>query len=230
MAELEGRWRWIGPWLGRLLSSSGIAGVLYPLALALLLLFGYGALHRALRAGRIPRQEVPVTEQEQVSARPRRFYWLLTLPVLLAILVWWFTLPDPTLAYALFWLLPIIMAHKFLMALEGTAWSSPHRSAIQQAVAFLVVNLAILVTFALYWPQAVMLSPGFSPLPTPKVMEQLLTRRLSVWTPVDDPRCWNVQLPCTPYANPQLRGRGNDIRHGFQVISQFPSLLAASDR
>ena len=141
----------------------------------------------------------------------------------MALTFWWLTLPDPTLVYALFWLLPVILAHALLGALQRVAWTRPR---LNQAVAFLIINLAIINVFVLHWPQAVTVLPGFSPLPKADVVEQLLSRRLSVWTPVNDELCWNTQLPCTAHINPQLRQRGRDLDHGFQIVSPFRDSLA----
>jgi hypothetical protein len=86
---------------------------------------------------------------------------------------------------------------------------------------FLVVNLAVLATFAAYWPQVVAISPGFAPLPIPELAAQPLQPPLTVWIPVDDDRCWDAELPCSPYILPFLQLRASDLQHGFRVASPY---------
>jgi hypothetical protein len=217
-AEAQAGWAWVGAWLGRLTTADGIAGILYPFTLTLLLLIAHSALRLALNSGRL-QQAPPETATDGVPLPP---YRLLALPILVALTCWWLTLPDPALVYALFWLLPVIVVHALLSALQGVVWKRPR---LNQAIAFLVIHLAMLTILVLNWPQALTVLPGFSPLPKPNVVEEFVSRRLSVWTPVNDEFCWNTQLPCTSYINPQLRQRGRDLQHGFQVVSPFRDLL-----
>src|SRR5262249_48600972 len=104
------------------------------------------------------------------------------------------------------------------------------RPRLNPAVAFVLVNFLMLFALALSWQQAMTLSPGFSPLPTVNVVEQGLSRRLYVRMPVQDARCWDAQLPCSPHLNAQLRQRGSEMRHGFQIMPQFDEMIASLRR
>jgi hypothetical protein len=216
---------WVGAWLQRQVEGSGLVALLYPAALAFLLFLLAGRLRWALRN----HQPQRLAAAEMTTSPPA--YLLLLLPIFLAVLIWWLTTPEPKLAYALFWLLPIIGAHKVLVTLGmGTSNMLIGRPRLNSAVAFVLVNFLMLFSLALAWPQAVTLEPGFSPLPTVNVVEQGLSRRFHVRVPVQDERCWDAQLPCSPYLNAQLRQRGNEMRHGFQIMPQFEEMIAGLQR
>jgi hypothetical protein len=180
------------------------------------------ALKIALHKGRIDAKRNETSEAEA----PQPHYRLLLLPILLALGSWWLSAPDPTLVFSLFWLLPIIMAHALLTLLAQIAWSRPR---LHHIIAFLAVNLALLVALLLNWPQVVTVWHGFAPLPLPDLIEHRLPRRLMVRMPSDGELCWNSRLPCTPYTNPQLRRRGRDIQHGFQVLPQYRNTVALGE-
>ncbi|MCC6456039.1 MAG: hypothetical protein IT328_13885 [Caldilineaceae bacterium] len=214
--EPESAWAWVGPWL-RALPSAGMRTVVgYPVAITLLLYAAYGMVRWALRRGRIqPIQQVHPPQDDPPRPPP---YGILTLPIFLGLIFWWLTAPDPRFVRSLLWLLPVIMAHLLLMALAQAQWGRPR---LNGAIAFLIVNLAILATFAAYWPQALAIAPGFAPLPRPKLAAQTLQPALTVWTPVEDDRCWDAELPCTPYIVPFLQLRAEDLRHGFRMASPY---------
>ena len=65
VTEPASRWAWAGPWLRGLTTVDGIAGVLYPVLLALLLWAAYGGLRKALRSGWIHQAQ----SQERKSPR-----------------------------------------------------------------------------------------------------------------------------------------------------------------
>jgi hypothetical protein len=215
-AEPESPWAWVGPWL-RALPSAGMRTVVaYPVAVTLLLYAAYGVVRWALRRGGIQPVQQDHGPQDD-SPRPPP-YGSLTLPIFLGLIFWWFTAPDPRFVRSLLWLLPVIMAHMLLVALAQARWGRPR---LNRALAFLIVNLAILATFAAYWPQALAIAPGFAPLPVPKLVAHTLQPRLIVWTPVEDDRCWDAELPCSPYIVPRLQLRAGDLQHGFRVASPY---------
>ena len=58
----------------------------------------------------------------------------------------------------------------------------------------------------------------FAPLPRSATEVRTTGSGLRVVVPVDDDRCWDAPLPCTPYFHPQLRLRnGHDLRGGFAL-------------
>jgi hypothetical protein len=191
--ELES-WAWVGPWMRNLAATEERVAVAYPLTLTFLMAMAYGALRWALRTNRIRVERAYPDEPER-----RLPYELLLAPIVLGLIFWWFTAPDPDIVHALFWLLPVVMAHRLLTMLKEAQWGRPR---LNHALTFMMVNLAILVTIAASIPQILLLPPGFAPLPTPDLTAQRLPRRLMIWTPLHDERCWDAQLPCSPYVNP----------------------------
>ena len=218
----EGSWAWVGSWLAGLVTGDGITQLLYPLLLTLILWIAFWGVREASRRGEIHPASVDAQENK---ARPAP-YALLTLPLVMALIAWWLTTPDPALVHSLFWMLPILVAHKLLVTLQGVEWRATRVRQLVPPALFLLVNGAMLVSLLLNGQQAVMVLPKFAPLPQPMVVEETLPRRLSVLIPVDDQHCWNTLLPCSPYADPQLRKRGTDLQQGFRVLSPYNSSLA----
>lgn len=209
---------WVGPWLLSLTTSEERIAVGYPLALTLLLAAGYGLVRWFSRA-----RQQPQGARRTMPSPLQPPYALLSAPIILGLLAWWATAPNPQLVHSLFWLLPMLLVYRLLERLKQAGWGRPR---INQTVAFGLVNLPILLSLAIFWSQFATLPSGFGSPPTPQLVSQRVQRRLSIWMPVDGDLCWDAQLPCSPYVNPQLRRRGADIQHGFRIVSQFPEIIA----
>lgn len=129
---------------------------------------------------------------------------------------WFFTAPDIRFAYGSLLLCFLFFVESFLLLLS---------TSIQKiiVIVFLVVSI--------YWSYGYAFYDGKNPLQTsvlrenfflPKKMKEGAMKKITVngieiFIPEKDNRCYNSQLPCTPYYNPLLEMRGNRIESGFRI-------------
>ncbi len=215
MPLANNEWDWLWPWLISSASGTKRVALAYPVACSVLMAAVYFLARVVLRVERVQPEQTGLTPRE-VGQTP---YALLALPIFIGLLVWFFSAPDPRFVRSLLWLLPILMAHILLKTFEQAHWGRPH---LNLAILFLVVNLAVVVTFATYWRQALQMQPGFAPLSVTKLETQTTDFGLTLQVAVEDARCWDAPLPCIPssHFNPKLRARGADIQQGFALVQE----------
>ena len=59
--------------------------------------------------------------------------------------------------------------------------------------------------------------PAWQPTPAELKMDTILINSAIIIRPMNDQRCFEIPLPCTPYLSPNLHMRGTSIQEGFSV-------------
>ncbi len=156
--------------------------------------------------------------------------WLLLIPTVAGLALWFATAPNPRFGSFLFW----ILAATAVAAAFDQLGRDPSRA---QVVALILAGLGIA-----FWPLAaparapmwdtppsrpsLLIGPGpdhgFRPMMTQKVGTFVTQSGLTLNYPLDQTlRCWDAPLPCTPYRVPNLRLRGNDLASGFETVGPW---------
>jgi hypothetical protein len=195
-------WGWLLPWLYSLEHSVVIR---YALCLSciniLILLFFFIFSGKKLK-----------------EKKSDRLVILLPVPVVVGLLLWCLTVPDMRFAYALFGILPVATMIPAFSFSERPAGMSICRMVL---AIFVAVNVSI---GSWFWDNTWLITristEGYKPIPVIPVVAKKTTSGLTVWIPKNGEQCWNAQLPCTPYFNPDLKLRKEDIRSGFTVTGQ----------
>ncbi len=174
-------------------------------------------------------------------SRPSGAGWLFAPPAAW-IVFWVLTAPDPRFAAAAFW---VVGGGALALALDATWPRSPDRARMWrrgfQAIAVLgclwLIGYGVIAgkgAFRARWRATGSLSSalgelslnesflnghafyqGFQPMPTAPLTLYRTRSGLQVHTPVEDDRCWEAPLPCTPYRRDDLRLRGESMQEGF---------------
>jgi hypothetical protein len=192
-------WDWLAPWFNRVVWENKTS-VLYPagificVVLALVLFLAFTPAGKALK-----------TEKK---------YFLIPLPVLMALLIWFFMAPDLRFAYAFFWILPISVIYVFLKIFDA------HKKISALRLGFFVVANASIFFFFLQNPQvfAQISLHGYEPFRTSELIVKTTASGLEVWTPESAiGRCWDSPLPCAQEFNSKLELIGDDLQSGFML-------------
>jgi len=143
--------------------------------------------------------------------------WILSVPVCAGILFWFFNLPSPRFGFYLFW-----MWAALAIAQSATVFALGSRIRFKPV---LLASCALLASFPIilqrpsgwiddnYGPikglvHSVIVLPsqrgGVYPIPTVKLNEFITDSGQKLYVPVDDNRCWDAPLPCTPHPAPNL--------------------------
>jgi len=177
-SEVLSSWDWLPGWLRRTTTQ---ADVMAPLALAL-----FAALQRK-------------------DLWSRRLLLATLAPLLLTLVIWFFTAPAPRFVFGPLWLVPIL-----LLA----------RGPLDKSVAVVCVLLvATAMVVGGSWRPITGHGDGplgsFNP-PLPSLRTTQTLSGLTATQPFHDDRCWRVLL-CAPTVSPRLRLRGADIASGFRM-------------
>lgn len=138
---------------------------------------------------------------------------LWVLPSVVALVVWFFSAPDPRFALAYFWLLALggcVAAVESISPLKVLSTRLLHYRLVEWGGAIAIVGLLVLSRGAL-WNSAA------APIPIAPIEGYTTDSGLMVYTPQEGSElCWNAPLPCTPYPKPTLRLRdANNLGSGF---------------
>lgn len=210
--EVLGNYSWVGGWVARSLADWGVG-----LALGLLALAATIALvTRGLRASN------PASDPRPADKNPAAALWLL-IPVLIAIILWFLSAPDPRFAWGPIVLLGAIPAAVALQRFL-TSKATPITAAIAALAIFPAGALALtaingtqeegesVVTFTgVPWT----VSAALQPVPSPDLAVYTLPTGQELITPTADDRCWTAFPLCRPYPNDSLIFRGDSIQDGF---------------
>ncbi len=186
--ELNG-WKWLGPWLRDLERDITMPIVITILGVFILAWIKWTA-HK-------PRPGTTATG------------WLLPITTLVGIICWFLTAPARRFGFFMFW----ILAGTFLAMLF-------HRYAPAERKKLHNIILIVCLVFSVVNIKKFFIMPPASGWlhPTPTVAANTFRTRsgLLLYTPAEGHRCWDMQLPCTPYPldNLQLRRKG-DLQSGF---------------
>lgn len=201
-----GSWEWFGPWSSRM--SRDTVGVVYPLVLAVVFCI-IAVISRWLSFFK-------------QRAWPRCLEWAILPPVVIGLIYWFFTAPDPRYAHALFWCLSLSSALLFLCAvqplLKKRSW------VVVMCVVFIMANLHFIhdAVYRVYRHNIIteVSSSGWHPIKTIPLIQKQTLSGLVVFTPEQGNQCWDSPLPCTTPArfNPDLRLRiPGKLASGFTV-------------
>jgi hypothetical protein len=198
-----GSWEWFGPWSSRV--SRDIVGVVYPVVLAVVsCIIAVISLWLSFFKKR---------------AWPRCLEWAILLPVVIGLIYWFFTAPNPRFANALFWCLSLSSVLLFLCAvqplLKKRTW------VVVMCVVFIMANLHF-IRDAVKRRNTIkeVSSSGWHPIKTIPLIQKKTLSGLVIFTPEQGNQCWDSPLPCTTPArfNPDLRLRiPGKLTSGFTV-------------
>lgn len=200
--QVLGSWSWFGPWLQRLANGIGLLTVIFPLALFLACGILAILLHRLTRF-RLSRQDM--------------LKGIILVPLLAAMMFWFFSAPDPRFANATFMLLSV---SAIMMLVTGV---QPYTSKVGMAkvfcLLFVVGNLNFLGFVYLRYETFKDISlDGWHAVKQVPLDVKFTKSGLRVYVPISGDQCWDAPLPCTPYFNEALRLRDPDhVASGFTV-------------
>lgn len=129
---------------------------------------------------------------------------------------WFFTAPDIRFAYGSLLLCFLIFIESLLVLLN---------------ISVQKITVIILIFATVYWSYSYAFYDGKNPLRIstlkensllPKKMKQGVMKKqivngFEIFIPEKDNRCYDSPLPCTPYYNPKLELRGEEIQEGFKI-------------
>ena len=195
-------WNWFSPWLQRV--ASRVTDVVYPFVVFL----ACGVL------------AVLVLLYHLTRFRLSRQYLLngmTPIPLLAALVFWFFTAPDPRFANGTFALLAVSAIVLLLTQIQLSV--NKTRMVIVIGVLFVVGNLHFLHwAFSHPWAVKHVSVDGWHQAKRVPLDVKVTPSRLRVYVPISGDQCWDAPLPCTPYFNEELRLRDpDDIASGFTV-------------
>ena len=197
-SNVIGSWKWLKPWI--LENYTNMTIMVYPLALSVL--YGLTSIILSfLKKGR----------------RRRYLAYIITLPVILALIYWFFSAPNPRYANALFFILPVSMSIVFFAIIQD--FISKRVFVTLLFIAFVIGNLQYTRYFILNLSSLKAISiSGYHAVNKVALNEKETPSGLVIYTPDIGDQCWDAPLPCTPYINTTLSLRkAGDITSGFMV-------------
>ncbi len=183
-----GDWRWLGSWMAR--EWRDFIGFVFPLAASLVLVVSAVALRQ-------------YTSRKSGSPVGRSDFIIL-IPVVLGVLFWFFTAPDPRFGRAFFWMLSMSGGLLLLASLEPLFRGRSYRIAVLGL--FVAINAPFFAYVALKGGSRItrISISGWRPIPAPRLVARPTSSGLILYVPARGERCWDAPLPCTPYFNPDL--------------------------
>ncbi|MFN8574366.1 MAG: hypothetical protein U0132_20105 [Gemmatimonadaceae bacterium] len=204
---------WISRWLGQVVTR----GDLFHFFLAPLLVVVTAVWLLFRRSGRL-------------SAAPWRRGLLVCIPIVLSVLVWWYTAPHPRMAQGPFWILASAMIAVAVGGATTLTVRQLHRMWLASAflLAILIARMTagdIVRAPAAERPSTILhalatiptRSGWFWPTPEPDLLSDSLATGLQLAVPRVDNSCWNGPLLCTPHPTVRLTLRSpGDVSAGFR--------------
>jgi hypothetical protein len=202
-------WDWLDPWLSRMDKPANWIAMSHPVTVSVFLI-GIAALLLLLR------RRFPSTARDD-SGKGAGAAWLLTVPLLPSALLWFWAAPDPRLANALFYLLPVSAATVALVAAQS--FMTPLNSRLRLLA---VGSLGIWIFYpnALYIHATAGLekfaTTRWQPVPVVPTRTETTASGLELSVPVSGEKLWDSPIPATPQFNPALRlQKQGELRSGF---------------
>lgn len=199
--QVLGNWNWLKPWLWIIFHQSTTKlEIVYPLVLSVLLFLitGFILLFNI-------RKSIQILE------------WAILIPVILTLIYWFFTAPDPRFANASFFLLALSMLLLFLITMKKRVKKRVYIALL--CLAFVIGNLQY-VNYAITnrWTLKYISLSGYQAIPETHLVQMETTSGLLVYSPENGDQCWDAPLPCTPYFDLalMLRTPGN-LGSGFEL-------------
>lgn len=205
-SNVLGSWNWFEPWISNILKSNSERWfVLYPLFFSIVV-FTITLVIRYLKKLRAP-QYVELA---------------VLIPLIVGLVYWFFTAPNPRFAHALFYLLSISSILLFFLTVQHVV--DMKKFGIIVFILFLVGSLPFLRYGITNIKKFKYISlSGWHAVRTVSLEKKITASGLAVYTPTNGDQCWDSPLPSTPYFNKSLRLRASgDIGSGFTVKEQVP--------
>jgi hypothetical protein len=129
---------------------------------------------------------------------------VLGIPLIMGLLFWFFTAPDPRFLGAvgvLYFLWAVLVFQQVKIA---EIWFYIEKKWIDRVVTFTAISVAftLFIKWSLIPAFAVV---GWSPIPSPLVTTESNRSGLSAYVPIRDSQCWAVELPCAVLLHDGLR-------------------------
>jgi hypothetical protein len=153
--------------------------------------------------------------------------FVIFVPLLVGIIFWFLTAPDPRFGRAFFWMMSIAGALVFLDSLQERLDTRRYRLAM--IALFVAVNAPFLAYSATRGAARLgrVSVTGWQHVWRAQLETKQTTSGLTVYVPTKDDRCWDSPTPCTPYFNPDLALRVNGrIDRGFVDLSALRTSTA----
>ena len=176
-----GNWNWFGSWFLRV--SKEFVIVVYPFLVTIAFLFLTLVIEILLYVKK--------------HLKPEYLKYVMIMPMLLSLIYWFITAPDPRFANAIFWLLPIGSAMVLLACLYRVFDRRIFLAAL--CIVFIVVNLELaknIFTDRNSFRQFSL--SGWYPVPTVPIVEKSTNSGLIVYLPKKGDQAWDAPLPSTP--------------------------------
>jgi hypothetical protein len=196
--EVLDNWNWLRPWL-----KNFPAEYIKPLIAGLPAIILY--LVTRLRIIRRAPQE-------------NHIYLSILAPPFIAVIFWFFSVPEPRFSGACFW---IFGAGFAALAIDNID--------LQRSKTIRILELLLSLSFFVYlFPpyDSLFIVPNqeggpFYNIPKAEYITVSINNLAKLNLPTKDGQCWNISVPCTPYYRPTLRLRNNDLRSGFMLDDTF---------
>lgn len=202
-AKVLASWDWLKPWLERL--SQNVMTTILPLLVTAGSLPLYIA--GAWRKPRKGRAQTPGA--------------IALLPVILALIVWFFSYPNDKYIRYVFWTCAALSLILSLCAWNQAPW--PIRILILFAATALAMGLVLYsIVRNETWPLGAGPDQGFYTRPSPSIREFETDSGLKLNAPEGRiAQCWQIPLPCTPYTESNLALRvPGDMASGFRLEAE----------
>ena len=124
--------------------------------------------------------------------------WPLGISIIVALVFWFFTAPDPRFLGAMIVLYFAWSLYIFLTLLTHIAfWRASHTLKVGRVVIHLFVIIGMVTLFARWSLPSVSALQGWASLPSAKREVQVSLFGYKAFVPTTDARCWDSELPCT---------------------------------
>ena len=201
--------RWVPIWLRNQFAGVQIGMTVLP---ALIALGAFGAIVAARLLIRTPRR-IELTGHEILAY----------VPIVVAMLAWFFTIPAPRFGTCLFWPLAALSGAVFVGACAAHA-SRPTLAVLIGAAIMLgttpIAGVIVLTRLGGIRGVPLLIPPntemGLYPPPNPELTVFRTRGGLPLHTLFRDPRAWNAPLPNTPFPSPRI-----SLRDPARVASGF---------
>jgi hypothetical protein len=163
-----GNWDWLEPWAFRI--SKKIVGVVYPISLSMIFLVFTIIIRR-----------FPFFKKKP---SPRDFDCVILPPMIIGLIYWFFTAPDPRFAHALFWLLSLSSALLLLASVQPLL--DKRSFAAVMTVVFVILNFYFIsITLKNLDNFKEVSFTGWYPIKTVPLIKKETSSGLVVYTPVE---------------------------------------------
>lgn len=186
--QVLGSWTWLKPWLQRIIVFHS-TDVVFPLGIFLIC-----STFAIILCWQIEKTRVMKCLVDGV---------VLT-PLIISLVFWFFTAPDPRFGNATFALLAVSSIALFFEKIQKNLKSNMVFAGILTLFIFSNLNIARWI-LSNSWTFYIISRDGWQPVKQVSLETKVTVSGLIVYIPVSGDQCWDAPLPCTPYFNDSLR-------------------------